>query len=333
VAAHSLPVRARGFRLPHHTRAPVWLIGVRAPHHNAAPRGCGAASPQGSPVREELGAPIPARGPGIHGSPPRARGAQPPALPGWAAYLYLGTIPACAGSTHPVLGGPVHRGDHPRVRGEHLIEGVKRVPSGGPSPRARGAHGGAANPERGEGTIPACAGSTPACRPGPCRLRDHPRVRGEHSQRPANLPAASSRFSNFLRNRQSGRSTLPWKHHGRRIPVEKCALSLLSQQRPPARTPSVSGIHPSQRRRRRTPAPWFTETPQARNARTRGRSLSPRNRWRRADRRSAGRAGPPGRGRPPGSGRSRPATASGPGGGVRAPARARTAPGPATRQR
>ena len=32
-----------------------------------------------------------------------------------------GIIPACAGSTRRRVGAPVAKGDHPRVRGEHMV--------------------------------------------------------------------------------------------------------------------------------------------------------------------------------------------------------------------
>ena len=71
------------------------------------------------------------------GSSPHARGAPVPA-PGHGAPG--GIIPACAGSTGGRLRPEAHRGDHPRMRGEHHV-------------RVR--------PLRGEGgIIPACAGST-----------------------------------------------------------------------------------------------------------------------------------------------------------------------------
>ncbi len=144
-----------------------------------------------------------------------------------------GTIPACAGSTQPNFGRGFGRRDHPRVRGEHITASNFPYGMSGPSPRARGAH-----PSLDPGyvslrTIPACAGSTgssTAVRPA---TRDHPRVRGEHSQRPANLPVASSRFSNFFRSRQNGRRTQPWEDHVRRIPA--------GAHHAPAGNPSVHG--------------------------------------------------------------------------------------------
>ena len=91
-----------------------------------------------------------------------------------------GIIPAYAGSTRRRRSGSRTGGDHPRIRGEHILWiGVCRTTRGS-SPHTRGA------PDRGPhesiryGIIPAYAGSTPAgARLGPTP-GDHPRIRGEH---------------------------------------------------------------------------------------------------------------------------------------------------------
>ena len=152
------------------------------------------------------------------GSSPRARGARFSAGPQGARG---GIIPACAGSTARRRGRAGRRGDHPRVRGEHVGDRHHIPGDEGSSPRARGAlrppcstgrprgiipacagstPGAWTRPGRG-GIIPACAGSTPgawtrpgrggiipACAgstvPGPEQgtgAGDHPRVRGEHT--------------------------------------------------------------------------------------------------------------------------------------------------------
>ena len=73
------------------------------------------------------------------------------------------------------------------MRGEHRAAHRERLPRAGSSPHARGAListrylGGAA------GIIPACAGSTPTTALSQKRLKDHPRMRGEHTSRPARL--------------------------------------------------------------------------------------------------------------------------------------------------
>ncbi len=111
------------------------------------------------------------------GPSPRARGAQPC---GGGDQGGRGTIPACAGSTPSLRSATMAARDHPRVRGEHgdLLAEVRD--QAGPSPRARGARQAARLQARANGTIPACAGSTPGRAPRHRRHRDHPRVRGEH---------------------------------------------------------------------------------------------------------------------------------------------------------
>mgnify|MGYP000739254638 CR=1 FL=1 len=112
------------------------------------------------------------------GPSPRARGARRVGA-GWERAV--GTIPACAGSTDDHCHYRHRGGDHPRVRGEHISRVIGQQMVLGPSPRARGAPpGGGANPGV-LGTIPACAGSTVACRELRRQYGDHPRVRGEHS--------------------------------------------------------------------------------------------------------------------------------------------------------
>ncbi len=66
------------------------------------------------------------------------------------------------------------------MRGEHLTLSQWNGPSGGPSPRARGAPGHHAARRHHGGTIPACAGSTATPLTSRPTSGDHPRVRGEH---------------------------------------------------------------------------------------------------------------------------------------------------------
>ena len=112
------------------------------------------------------------------GSSPHVRGA-----PGIhrLARLYDGIIPACAGSTKPCVVSFSVSGDHPRMCGEHMVCFIPRFLSLGSSPHVRGAHCNYCNVLRFAGIIPACAGSTPARYPAWQRLRDHPRMCGEHT--------------------------------------------------------------------------------------------------------------------------------------------------------
>ncbi len=112
------------------------------------------------------------------GPSPRARGAhQAPVL----ARGRAGTIPACAGSTSGPPPRSMSAGDHPRVRGEHHQRATVCCIALGPSPRARGAQRFRLGYVGEAGTIPACAGSTRPIGGRPAEVRDHPRVRGEHT--------------------------------------------------------------------------------------------------------------------------------------------------------
>ncbi len=170
---------------------------VRGDH---LPRGCSSPPPAGPPPR--------ARGPRHHpprpGSPPgttpacagttgdachhgahdqdhpRVRGDHRPHHQ--VVATRRGTTPACAGTTDRSKQTSSWVRDHPRVRGDHS-EGVTRgSPAGGPPPRARGPPGPARRIRRRPGTTPACAGTTSTGATPRCRSRDHPRVRGDHSE-------------------------------------------------------------------------------------------------------------------------------------------------------
>ena len=112
------------------------------------------------------------------GSSPHTRGARsssprrPPTT---------GIIPAYAGSTPSPSTRATTGRDNPRIRGEHGIYFANGGSIEGSSPHTRGA------PRRGDlaaaraGIIPAYAGSTVICLAVVARERDHPRIRGEHS--------------------------------------------------------------------------------------------------------------------------------------------------------
>ena len=93
------------------------------------------------------------------GSSPHARGAL--AAPGHAE-VAEGIIPACAGSTANRPGRSPGGRDHPRMRGEHLLDAPRVSCATGSSPHARGAQPVQADSRCAYGIIPACAGST-AC--------------------------------------------------------------------------------------------------------------------------------------------------------------------------
>ena len=74
--------------------------------------------------------------PAYAGPPPPARGALA-AVP--SIVFPQRTTPACAGSTSPLPCAPCGSPDHPRLRGEHVLELVPDGADAGPPPPARGA--------------------------------------------------------------------------------------------------------------------------------------------------------------------------------------------------
>ena len=111
------------------------------------------------------------------GSSPHTRGAR---AHGQGPGSGDGIIPAYAGSTSRPSRLVRAWRDHPRIRGEHLIDRAREKNVTGSSPHTRGAHR-LHRPEGGQRRIiPAYAGSTS---PSPTTLgwqQDHPRIRGEH---------------------------------------------------------------------------------------------------------------------------------------------------------
>ena len=118
------------------------------------------------------------------GSSPHARGAQ-------TAKSFIGLadriIPACAGSTLALLVDGFELEDHPRMRGEHNYQLFLDELDEGSSPHARGALPRGERQDCARGIIPACAGSTSLVYSPSCPAADHPRMRGEHTSRPARL--------------------------------------------------------------------------------------------------------------------------------------------------
>ena len=112
------------------------------------------------------------------GSSPRMRGAPRAGAP---AANTGGIIPAYAGSTGQRVAKNAPRRDHPRVCGEHPANRTSKESFEGSSPRMRGAPGGRGGVLRGDGIIPAYAGSTVFPILSVKSDGDHPRVCGEHT--------------------------------------------------------------------------------------------------------------------------------------------------------
>ena len=91
------------------------------------------------------------------GSSPHARGALIRRVSIMSA---AGIIPACAGSTSTCIRESATAGDHPRMRGEHVLRGTMQADDMGSSPHARGAREAPDACLTLGGIIPACAGST-----------------------------------------------------------------------------------------------------------------------------------------------------------------------------
>ena len=113
-----------------------------------------------------------------------------------------GLIPARAGTTWRRMPGQLQRTAHPRSRGDHTLKGNRHEYHSGAHPRSRGDHFilsarllwrmGSSPLARGPhdrhhtkahrgGLIPARAGTTTRWLRVACRLRAHPRSRGDHS--------------------------------------------------------------------------------------------------------------------------------------------------------
>ena len=147
------------------------------------------------------GAPIsPSTCPRPCGDHPRIRGEHP--LAAFCYKLCFGIIPAYAGSTErgsrddtlfrgssphtrgaPTSGGamPSRREDHPRIRGEHALLGDPSCHGVGIIPAYAGSTSAVERlVSQMTGSSPHTRGARRARQGGQPRLRDHPRIRGEH---------------------------------------------------------------------------------------------------------------------------------------------------------
>ncbi|KFI48489.1 hypothetical protein BBOU_0618 [Bifidobacterium boum] len=111
------------------------------------------------------------------GSSPHARGTRLDVVDSRADG---GIIPACAGNTSVIMFGAREKGDHPRMRGEHVPSPLPSPIRWGSSPHARGTPSVNAGNKPRRGIIPACAGNTARMTSAGPPAGDHPRMRGEH---------------------------------------------------------------------------------------------------------------------------------------------------------
>ena len=89
-------------------------------------------------------------------------------------------IPALAGNTKLNEGIPFFTADHPRSRGEYVIDIITKVYVMGSSPLSRGIPATENDLLAASGIIPALAGNTGPSRAPLWTRRDHPRSRGEY---------------------------------------------------------------------------------------------------------------------------------------------------------
>ena len=176
-------------------------------------------------------------------------------------------IPAYAGSTRIESRAMSSHGDHPRIRGEHMHVLFAFSEFLGSSPHTRGALRGVRAAAGTGRIIPAYAGSTSRGRLLRRRLRDHPRIRGEHTN-DAQMEAFSAGSSPHTRG---ALHTQPSESGPTRI-IPAYAGS--TGPRPPARRTSTD--HPRIRGEHRgemTPGiATVGSSPHTRGARFRGQS-------------------------------------------------------------
>ena len=111
------------------------------------------------------------------GSSPLTRGTL---LPFGVADFRLGIIPAYAGNTSSPGMSRTETRDHPRLRGEHIVDIYESTVAEGSSPLTRGTLADVAGCDVVIGIIPAYAGNTDRAQRYERETRDHPRLRGEH---------------------------------------------------------------------------------------------------------------------------------------------------------
>ena len=175
-----------------HTRGALGFGRVRRRRQRIIPAYAGSTRPDGC---RRTGAPdhprirgehVNLRGVPFHfvGSSPHTRGAPACAT---SAPRHSRIIPAYAGSTHPSTPRTRNMRDHPRIRGEHRNLRFPAIARIGSSPHTRGARYSPSSCRPARRIIPAYAGSTSFSIPCHGRLRDHPRIRGEHAARKSSL--------------------------------------------------------------------------------------------------------------------------------------------------
>ena len=172
------------------------------------------------------------------GSSPHTRGARSHTA---AGQVNGRIIPAYAGSTPTRRPAATSSRDHPRIRGEHDDDVDGAVVAFGSSPHTRGARRRRHGQAQAIRIIPAYAGSTGSKPTRPHRMRDHPRIRGEHlpAQQTGRVGLGSSPHTRGAR--PCGRAA---REAGRIIPAYAGSTRRASRRsRPRPDHPRIRGEH------------------------------------------------------------------------------------------
>ena len=192
------------------------------------PRVCGEHVPATAPTTPPTG------------SSPRMRGTL---RRFWRCALADGIIPAYAGNTCGLVPHAFFGKDHPRVCGEHNDNDGESIEDLGSSPRMRGTLWISVSERDGHGIIPAYAGNTVTHLKCVIRVRDHPRVCGEHGRHTRRAVAA---WGSSPRMRGTHPNARPYAHCCGIIPAYAGNTSVASLPRPLFRDhPRVCGEHSS----------------------------------------------------------------------------------------
>ena len=170
---------------PPRVREPLSIIRLTLPQQRITPA-CAGTTRQGRPRQRSRG--DHPRVCGNHfcattlsdrpiGSPPRVR--EPPCMDHLLTGL-AGITPACAGTTPPPWWPARTPRDHPRVCGNHNVLNFRDFLRIGSPPRVREPLLDIPEAPRSWRITPACAGTTFSLNSSAARLRDHPRVCGNH---------------------------------------------------------------------------------------------------------------------------------------------------------